>query len=105
MTELERGRLIALARSTPPGRLVRDEAGDLAADDENSPAEWTLNSLTAAARAQGIVIARSQVRRILRAEKVRWRHTRSWTTSTDPDFAPKGPRSSAVTPTHHRAPR
>ncbi|MET8389619.1 helix-turn-helix domain-containing protein [Streptosporangium canum] len=105
ITELERGQLIALARSTPPGRLVRDEAGDLAADKEAGPAEWTLDSLTAAARAQGIVIARSQVRRILRAEKVRWRHTRSWTTSTDPDFAPKEPRSSATTPTRRRAPR
>ncbi|WP_051864806.1 helix-turn-helix domain-containing protein [Streptosporangium roseum] len=67
ITELERGQIVALARSTPPGRLARDEAGDLTADDESGPAQWTLDSLTAAARAQGIVIARSQVRRILRA--------------------------------------
>ncbi|MDP9868702.1 helix-turn-helix domain-containing protein [Streptosporangium brasiliense] len=105
ITEVERGQLIALARSTPPGRLTRDAAGDLAATDDSGPAQWTLDSLTAAARAQGIVIARSQVRRILRAEKVRWRHTRSWTESTDPDFAPKEPRSSASTPSRRPRPR
>ncbi|GAA0848708.1 helix-turn-helix domain-containing protein [Streptosporangium amethystogenes subsp. fukuiense] len=105
ITELERGQLIELARSTPPGRPVRDEAGDLVADEKAGPAEWTLDSLTTAARAQGIVIARSQVRRILLTEKVRWRHPRSWTTSTDPDFAPKEPRSSASTPSHRPAPR
>ncbi|MEV4187476.1 helix-turn-helix domain-containing protein [Streptosporangium canum] len=105
ITEVERGQIIALARSTPPGQLVRDEAGDLVAEDESGPAQWTLDSLTAAARAQGIVIARSQVRRILRAEKVRWRHTRSWTESTDPQFAPKGLRSSASTPAHRPRPR
>jgi transposase len=105
ITEIERGQIIALARSIPPGRLVRDAAGDLTADDENGPAQWTLDTLTAAARAAGIVIARSQVRRILLKEKVRWRHTRSWTTSTDPDFAPKEPRSSAATPSRRPAPR
>jgi transposase len=105
ITEAERGRVIALARSAPPGRLVRDEAGDLIADDESGPAQWTLDSLTAAARAAGIDVHRSQVRRILLKEKVRWRHTRSWTESTDPQFAPKGPRSSATTPTRRRAPR
>jgi transposase len=105
ITEVERGQVIALARSTPPGRLVRDEAGDLVADDDSGPAQWTLDSLTAAARAAGIVIARSQVRRILLKEKVRWRHTRSWTTSTDPDFALKGPRSSASIPSRRQAPR
>lgn len=91
LTGVERGCVIALARSAPPGRPVRDGAGDLVADDESGPAQWTLDSLTAAARAQGIVIARSQVRRILLKEKVRWRHTRSWTESTDPQFTP--PRS------------
>ncbi|MFC3979569.1 helix-turn-helix domain-containing protein [Streptosporangium jomthongense] len=105
ISEVERGRVIALARSDPPGRLVRDEAGDLVADDESGAAEWTLDSLTAAACAAGITIARSQVRRILLQEHVRWRHTRSWSTSTDPGFAPKGPRSSASIPTRRRRPR
>ncbi|MER5323189.1 helix-turn-helix domain-containing protein [Streptosporangium roseum] len=61
ITEVERGRIIALARSTPPGCLAREETGDLAAT-ESGPPQWTLNSLTAAtARAAGILIARSQV--------------------------------------------
>lgn len=105
ITEVERGQVIALARSTPPGKPVRDATGDLVAADETAPAEWTLDTLTAAARTAGIDIHRSQVRRILVKEHVRWRHTRSWTTSTDPDFAPKEPRSSASTPTRRQAPR
>ena len=47
---------------------------------------------------------RSQVRRILLAEKVRWRRTRSWTASTDPEFAPKGPGSWSSIPPRRRAP-
>ena len=40
----------------------------------------------------------SQVRRIFLAERVRWRRTRTWTTSPDPEFAPKGRGSSPSTP-------
>jgi transposase len=105
ITEVERGRIIALARSIPPGRPQRTPGGDLAAADETGPPQWTLNSLTEAAQADGIQVRRSQLRRILMAEKVRWRHTRSWATSDDPDFAPKGPRSSGSTPTRRRGPR
>jgi len=105
ITETQRGRIIALARSDPPGRLVRDGAGDLSATDETGPAQWTLNSLTEVAQAEGIAVQRSQVRRILLAEKVRWRHTRSWAASTDAQFAEKGRRSSSSTPTRWRTPR
>jgi hypothetical protein len=56
------------------------------------------------ARKHGIQVARSQVRRIFRQEGVRWRHTRLWASSKDPDFVPKGRRSSASTPTHRREP-
>ena len=105
ITELQRGRIIALARAVPPGRPQRTAGGDLVAADEAGPAHWTLDSLTAAARAEGIQVARSQVRRILLAERVRWRHPRSWAVSTDADFAEKGRRSSGSTPTHHRGPR
>jgi transposase len=104
ITEAERSRIIALARSVPPGRLDRDAAGELSADDERGPAQWTLNTLSQAARDAGIRVGRSQVRRILLAEKVRWRRTRSWATSTDPEFAPKGPRSWNFTPPRRRAP-
>ena len=105
ITEVQRGRIIALARAVPPGRPQRTAGGDLVAADEAGPAHWTLDSLTAAARAEGIQVARSQVRRILLAERVRWRHPRSWAVSTDADFAEKGRRSSGSTPTRRRAPR
>ncbi len=104
ITEAQRSAIIALARSVPPGRLDRDGAGELSADDERGPAQWTLDTLARAARDAGIAVGRSQVRRILRAEKVRWRRTRSWTTSTDPEFVPKGPGSWSSTPPRRRAP-
>jgi transposase len=102
LTEHDRGRIIALARSQPPGRLHQGGEGLLAPDQPEAPAQWTLDALAERAQAEGIQVARSQVRRILRAEGVRWRPTRSWTTSADPDFAPKGPRSSPSTPRRRR---
>jgi len=89
ITEAQRSAIIALARSVPPGRLARDADGELSADDEHGPGQWTLDTLAQTARDAGIQVGRSQVRRILRAEKVRWRRTRSWAASTDPEFAPK----------------
>jgi transposase len=98
--ELERGQVIALARSDPPGRLRRQPDGTLAAVDEQQPAHWTLDALADAAQARGMTVGRSQVRRILQAEGVRWRPVRSWSSSGDPEFAPKGRPSSASTPPH-----
>ena len=66
--------------------------------------EWTLDALTAMARQHDIQMARSQVRRIFRQEGVRWRRTRLWASSKDPDFVPKGRRSSVSTPTHRQEP-
>ena len=105
LTEDERSTIIALARSDPPGHPVTGPDGALQAVDEAGPPTWTLDTLTGAARERGIEVHRSQVRRILRAEGVRWRRTRSWARSTDPAFAPKGPRSSGSTPIRRRAPR
>ena len=105
ITEAERSRIIAMARSVPPGRLDRDGAGELPADDERGPARWTLDTLAQAARDAGIRVGRSQVRRILRAEKVRWRRTRSRATGTDPESALKGPASWSSAPRRRRAPR
>ena len=106
LTEAERSTLVALARSTPPGRPIRWPDGTLTPVDKRpeAPTEWTLDSLVAAAAERGVVIKRSQVRRILLKEKVRWRRTRSWIASTDPDFAPKGPGSSAFTRTRRPTP-
>ncbi len=91
ISQAQRSQLIALVASPPPGRLVRDGAGELVTSDATGPAVWILDALTAAARAAGIDIARSQVRRILLAEGVRWRRPRSWATSADPEFVPKNP--------------
>jgi len=105
LTELERSTIIALPTTEPPGRLVRGGGGELEAFDEEREAHWTLDALTAAARNRGIVVSRSQIRRILLREGVRWRNTRLWAESEDPEFAPKEPGSSNSTPTHQRAPR
>lgn len=98
ITEQERSRIISLVKTVPPGRLRWEPVGELWAFDESGPAEWTLDSLAAAAQVEGIEVGRSQVRRILLAEGVRWRRTRSWMRSKDPDFVPKGQGSSASTP-------
>ena len=105
LTEHERGRIIQLAGSEPPGRLQQGGEGLLAPTDPQAPAHWTLDTLAAAAQAEGIRVARSQVRQILISERVRWRPTRSWATSTDPDFVPKGPASSPSTPPRRRKQR
>jgi transposase len=102
LTETERGRIIALARSAPPGRLQQGGEGLLPPAQPEAPAHWTLDTLTEAAQAEGIGVGRSQIRRILVAEGTRWRRTRSWTTSTDPEFAPKEHRSSPSTPPRRR---
>ena len=102
--QAQRSQLLALVAG-PPGRLVRDDTGDLAAGDATGPAVWTLDALTAAARAAGIAIARSQVRRILLAEGVRWRRPRSWASSADPEFARKERGSWTTTRTRRRTPR
>jgi transposase len=106
LSEADRGAIIALARSSPPGKLVPEpDSGELQAHDEEGVAEWTLDALAEAAQSQGIQVARSQVRRMLLTERVRWRRTRRWATSADPDFAPKGRRSSPSTRSRRRARR
>jgi len=90
ISETERSLIISLVGTDPPGRLVRGAGGELEAIDEEREAHWTLDALTSAARERGITVGRSQVRRILKAEGVRWRNARSWTESEDPQFAPKG---------------
>ena len=104
ITEAQRSAIIAMARSLPPGQLARDATGELSAGDERGPAQWTLDTLAQTARDAGIAVGRSQVRRILLAEKVRWRRTRSWATSTDPESALKGPGSWSSIPPRRRAP-
>src|SRR5918998_2767235 len=56
ISQAQRSQLIALVAGPPPGRPVRDDTGELAASDATGPAVWTLDALTAAARAAGIDI-------------------------------------------------
>jgi transposase len=105
LTEDERSRIIALVATDPPGKPVRRSHGEVVAADADAPAQWSLDALAAAAQRAGIAVGRSQVRRILVAEGVRWRRVRSWTTSADPEFAPKGRGSSGSTPRRRPARR
>jgi hypothetical protein len=104
LSALDRGQIIALASSDPPGlrRQLEGTLGLHRPERADRPAQWTLDALAAAAQAEGIRVGRSQVRRILLAEGARWRQPRSWTTSTDPEFVPKGRRSSPSTPARRR---
>jgi transposase len=92
ITEQERSTIIALVSKDPPGRLVTEPDGVMRAEDETKAAYWTLDALTQAAREMGIRVGRSQVRRILLSEGVRWRNIRPWARSSDPEFVPKGRR-------------
>jgi transposase len=105
LTEQERSTILALVKAPPPGKPTYERTGELAAPAPEGEPEWTLDTLTAAARERGIQVARSQVRRIFRREGVRWRRTRLWARSKDPDFAPKGRRSSRSTPRRPQAQR
>jgi transposase len=107
LTEAERSAVIALVGNPPPGRLITYSDGTLAPADSTGGdvSDWSLDALAAAAQAQGIQIGRSQVRRILRKEGVRWRRTHSWAESKAKDFAPKGRRSSPATRTRPTARR
>jgi len=105
LTTQDDSKLIALVRQPPPGRLVTQRDGTMVAREEAGEAQWSLNALARAAKEVGIAVKRSQIRRILRREGVRWRHTHSWATPRDKDFVPKEPRSSATIPNHRRARR
>ena len=96
LSEAERSALIGLVVMTPPGRLVRQADGSLApaSPEGGEDSQWSLDALAAAAQQQGIQVGRSQIRRILRREGVRWRRTHSWGSSSAKDFAPKERRSS-----------
>ncbi len=105
LTTEDDSKLIALVRQAPPGRLVTQRDGTMVAREEEAEAQWSLNALARAAKEAGIAVKRSQIRRILLREGVRWRHTHSWATPRDKDFVPKERRSSATIPSRPRARR
>ena len=87
----ETNRVIAKARSLPP----KPEQG------ETPPTcHWTLDRLQAELAKEGISIKRSQIRRILKAEQIKWQQPRTWLESNDPQFAEKRGPSSTFTLTH-----
>jgi transposase len=88
-TEEDRGRVIAKARALPP----KPEQGELP-----PTCHWTLDRLQAELGREGLSIKRSQVRRFLHAEHIKWQRPRTWLESDDPTFAEKGGRSSGSTP-------
>lgn len=104
LSEQERSTILHLVHLPPPGKPTYKLSGELDVADPRGESEWTLDTLTAMARQHGIQVARSQVRRIFRQEGVRWRQTRLWASSKDPDFVPKERRSSVSPPTHLQAP-
>jgi transposase len=105
LTEAERSVIVGLVAQQPPGRLITPADGALVAADPEREAHWTLDALAAAAQERGIQVKRSQIRRLLLREGVRWRPPRAWATSADPEFSPKGRPSSRSTPNRRqRAP-
>jgi transposase len=82
LTQPERSKIIALVAKTPPGKLLTEPDGVIRVEDETKPAYWTLDALADAAQEMGIEVGRSQVRRILLREGVRWRNTRPWAQSS-----------------------
>ena len=86
--------MIALARGLPPKP----------ADGPIPPTcQWTLDRLQEVLAQQGVPIKRSQIRRILRAEQIKWQKPRTWLESDDPEFA--GGSSSGSPPLHRRTAR
>ena len=90
------------------GRLMEFEADKIsqslfaAGESLNLPDAFTARELTdgvlhflaAELNGAGVPIKRSQVRRILKAERINWQRPRTWLASDDPDFARKrGPSS------------
>ena len=77
-----------------PGWLETQADGTMVARDEDSSAKFRLNALVQAAKEADIQVKRSQIRTILLCERVRWRRTHRWGTSTDKDFV--GSRTAVV---------
>jgi transposase len=87
-------RVVAKARGLPP----------TPEDGEVTPTcHWTLDRLQAELAKEGMPIKRSQIRRILKAEHIKWQKPRTWLESTDPDFAEKRGPSLGSIPTRRRA--
>ena len=75
--ERMRGEIISVARTAPKALGVQ-------------MCHWTLEQLQHYVNEQkGILIGYRQIQRILKAEHITWRKSRTWLKSEDPDFAEK----------------
>lgn len=89
-------RIIALARGLPP----KPAEGPVP-----PTCHWTLDRLQEVLAQQGVPMKRSQIRRVLKAEHIKWQKPRTWLESDDPEFAEKRGGSSGSTPIHRRTAR
>ena len=94
--EDQRSRVLAKARTLPP----KPTSGEVPAT-----CHWTLDLLQRELNRDGILIKRSQIRRMLKEEHIVWQQPRTWLESDDPEFAGKGPGSSVSTRTRRRTAR
>ena len=86
-------RVIAKARELPP----KPAEGEEEKEEVPPTCHWTLDRLQAELAKEGLPIKRSQIRRLLKAEHIKWQKPRTWLESTDPDFAEKrGPSSGST---------
>jgi transposase len=85
----EQSRVIAKARGLPP----KPDGGEVP-----PTCHWTLDRLQEELNKDGVPIRRSQIRRLLKAEHIKWQRPRTWLESDDPDFAEKRGASSGSTP-------
>ncbi len=95
-TEEQRSQVIAKARGLPP----KPEGEDLP-----PTCHWTLDRLQEELNKEGLPIKRSQIRRILKAERIKWQKSRTWLESDDPEFGAKRGRSSSSTSSHQQVVR
>ena len=90
--ETAQSRVVAKARGLPP-----KPDGDAVPPT----CHWTLDRLQEELNKEGVPIKRSQIRRLLKAEHIKWQRPRTWLESDDPEFAEKRGASSGSTPRPH----
>ena len=93
---VERSRVIAKARGLPP----KPTEGEVP-----PTGHWTLDRLQEEWGKDGLPIKRSPIRRILKADHIKWQKPRTWRESDDPAFAEKRGSASGAPPLRQRGVR
>lgn len=95
--------MIALARGLPPRLPPKPDEGP---DGQLPPTcHWTLDRLQGELAKRGVPSKRSQIRRMLKAEHIKWQKPRTWLESDDPEVAEKRGPLSGSPPLHQRGAR